>query len=132
MQSPAEPFTWRIVDPETNEVRRFYADGAALVATGLRAPEGFWRAHPLIDHAREAPADNDHVAVRIILATLDTPPTPDTSKPARPADLRFTGEWKTDAGFWAAHPWVEHVEARQLIGDEPDGDCWTVDLWLKA
>lgn len=128
----AEPFTWQIVNQETNEARRFYEDGAALVATGTRAPHGFWQKHPLIAEAHAAPAEDGKETVRIFLAGLDWPEVPETQRPDRPADMRLVGEWKTDSDFWAAHPAVEHVEVRQLIGDEPDGDCWTAALWLKT
>ena len=128
----AEPFTWQIVNQETNEARRFYADGAALVATGTRAPHGFWQKHPLIAEAHAAPAADGEETVRIFLASLDWPEAAETQRPDRPADMRLVGEWKTDPDFWAAHPAVEHVEVRQLIGDEPEGDCWTAALWLKA
>lgn len=127
-----ESWLWRTVNNDTGEARRFYGDGAALVATGTPAPKGFWQAHPLVQSVREVETGAGEVSVRIFLAVLDAPEAPDTAKPDRPADLRFSGEWKTDVGFWAAHPWVEHLEARQLVGDEPDGDCWTVALWLKA
>lgn len=132
MTPAAEPFTWQIVDQATNEARRFYADGAALIATGTRAPHGFWQKHPLVAEAHETDGPGDEATVRIFLARLDAPEAPETVRPDRPADMRLVGEWKTDADFWAAHPAAEHVEVRQLIGDEPDGDCWTVALWLKA
>lgn len=132
MTLTAEPFSWQIVDQETNEVRRFYGDGAALVATGTRAPHGFWHKHPLIAEAHETSVAEGEATVRIFLAKLDVPEVPDTPRPDRLADMRLVGEWKTDAAFWAAHPWVEHVEVAQLIGDEPDGDCWTAALWLKG
>ena len=132
MIAAAETFTWQIVNPETNEARRFYADGAALVATGTRAPHGFWQKHPLVAEAHETPATEGEATVRIFLARLDAPEAPETEQPDRPADLRFVGEWKTDVDFWAAHPWAEHVEVRQMIGDQPDGDCWTAALWLKG
>lgn len=131
MNATAEPFTWRIVDPETGEMRRFYADGAALVATGTRAPHGFWKKHPLVAEARET-ADGDLATVRIFLARRDTPDTAETERPERPADIELAGEWKTDRAFWAAHPAVEHAEVRQLVDDDPAGDCWTATLWLRA
>jgi len=127
----AEPFTWRIVDPETGEMRRFYADGAALVATGTRAPHGFWKKHPLVAEAHETPA-GEGATVRLFLASLIAPDAPETDRPDRPADMDLSGEWKTDRDFWAAHPSVEHVEVRQLVDDDPAGDCWTAALWLKA
>ena len=132
MNSTAEPFTWQIVDPETNEARRFYTDGAALVATGTRAPHGFWQKHPLVAEAHETDALNGGATVRIFLASLVTPEAPATERPDRHADMELVGQWKTDHDFWAAHPAVEHVEVHQLIGDEPDGDCWTAALWLKG
>lgn len=133
MTSAAEPFTWRTVNEETGEMRRFYNDGAALIATGTRAPNGFWHKHPLVAEAHETEAAEDGEAtVRIFLARLDAPDAPETEQPDRPADMRLVGEWRTEHDFWAAHPGVEHVEVRQLAGDEPDGDCWTVALWLKA
>ena len=132
MTATAEPFTWQIVNQETNEARRFYADGAALVATGTRAPHGFWKKHPMIAEAHEEPIADGGAEVRIFLAQLDAPDAPETDRPARPADLELSGEWKTDLDFWAAHPAVEHAEVRQLIGDDHAGDCWSVSLWLKA
>lgn len=129
----AEPVTWRTVNQETGEVRRFYEDGAALVASGTRAPHGFWRKHPLIAEAHETDGPDGLTAtVRIFLDTLDLPEVPETTRPARPADMTLYGEWKTDHEFWAAHPAVEHVEVRQLVGDGPAGDCWTAELWLKG
>ncbi|USQ97222.1 hypothetical protein [Caulobacter sp. RL271] len=133
MTATPEPFTWQIVDTSTNEVRRFYADGAALVATGTRAPHAFWQRHPLIAQAIEtAGPDGETATVRIWLAMLGAPEAPNTARPSRPADMTLTGEWKTDVDFWAAHPSVEHVELHQLVDDDPAGDCWTASLWLKA
>lgn len=129
----AEAFTWQTVNQETGEVRRFYADGAALVATGTRAPHAFWQRHPLVAKAIETPAaDGQTATVRIFLASLDAPQAADTLRPDRPADLTLSGEWKTDHDFWAAHPAVAHVEVRQMVDDDPAGDCWTVELWLKG
>ena len=129
----AEPFTWRTVDEATGEVRRFYEDGAALVATGTRAPHGFWTRHPLVSQAIEtAEPYGETATVRLWLATLDAPDATATVRPARAPDMTLSGEWKTDRDFWAAHPSVEHVEARQLVADDPAGDCWTVELWLKG
>lgn len=129
----AEPFTWRTVNQETGEVRRFYDDGAALVATGTRAPHAFWQRHPMIAQAIETPAaDGETATVRIFLASLDAPNAPPTSRPGRPADMTLSGEWKTDPDFWAAHPAVEHVEVHQMVDDDPAGDCWSVELWLKG
>lgn len=127
----SEPFTWQIVNQDTNEARRFYADGAALVATGTRAPHGFWKKHPLVADAHETEAVNGGAQVRIFLDRLEAPDMPNTTRPNRPADMELVGEWKTDRDFWAAHPSVEHVELQQLIGDDPAGDCWTASLWLK-
>lgn len=132
MIAAAETFTWQIVNPETNEARRFYADGAALVATGTREPHGFWQKHPLVAEAHETPAADGGATVRIFLSRLDAPEAPETTRPDRPADLELSGEWKTDVDFWAGHPGVEHAEVRQLVDDDPAGDCWTVSLWLKA
>lgn len=129
----AEAFTWRTVNPETGEVRRFYEDGAALVVTGTRAPHAFWQRHPLIAQAIEtAEPDGETATVRIFLATLETPDAPETTRPARPADLELSGEWKTDLDFWAAHPAVEHVAVHQMVDDDPAGDCWTAEIWLRG
>lgn len=128
----AEPFTWRTVNDD-GEMRRFYQDGASLIATGTRAPHGFWQKHPLIAEAHETVSpDGETATVRLFLATLDAPDASETARPDRPADMTLSGEWKTDRDFWAAHPAVAHVEARQLVGDDPAGDCWTVELWLKG
>lgn len=132
MPPAAEPFTWQIVNQDTGEARRFYEDGAALVATGTRAPHGFWQKHPLVAEAHETSAGDGNATVRIFLGSLDAPDAPETTRPNRPADMTLSGEWKTDHEFWAAHPAVEHVELRQLVDDEPAGDCWSVELWLRA
>lgn len=129
----AEAFTWQTVNHETGEVRRFYSDGAALIATGTRAPHGFWRKHPLIAEAHEtAGPDGRSATVRIFLAALDAPDAPETARPPRPADMTLTGEWKTDSDFWAAHPAVEHVAVHQMVDDDPAGDCWTAEIWLRG
>lgn len=127
----AEPIQWMIVNHETGERRRFYADGAGLVATGTRAPHGFWQKHPLIAEAHATPGKAGEETVRIFFDRLDWPQAPETERPSRPADMRLVGEWKTDRDFWAAHPAVTHVAVQQLLSDEPDGDCWIVELWLK-
>ncbi|PIB95193.1 hypothetical protein [Caulobacter sp. X] len=128
----AETVHWMTVNSETGEMRRLYADGAALIATGTRAPDWFWQKHPLIAEAHATPAGVDQEAVRIFLAQLEWPEAPETEQPDRPADMRLSGEWKTDRDFWAAHPAVEHAAVQQLLGFEPDGDCWVVELWLKG
>lgn len=126
-------WAWRIIDAETNETRRFYRDGAALAAVGKPHPKAFWDRHPLVDRVENRwVGPGDEIEVKVWLNGKAAPDAPDTTRPGRPADLSFSGVWRTDVEFWAAQPDVEHAELRQHTGDQPDEDAWAVDLWLKA
>jgi hypothetical protein len=128
-----QTWAWRIVDGETNETRRFYLDGAALAAVGKPHPKSFWDRHPLVERVENRwVGPDDEVEIRVWLNDKAAAEAVETIKPDRPADLNFSGEWRGDHDFWAAHPDVEHVDLRQHVGAQADDDLWTVDLWLKA
>lgn len=125
-----ETWSWRIIDEDTREARRFWNDGATLLAIGGAAPEGFWERHPLVAKVA-AEAGTGGSSVRVWMKSLETPEAPATERPGRPADLTFHGPWTTQAGFWAAHPAVEHVEVSQHLDDAAINDAWSAALWLK-
>jgi hypothetical protein len=134
MDTTEQAWTWRIINTETGEARRFYRDGAALAAIGKPHPKTFWDRHPLVDRVENRwVGPGDEVEVKIWTTGEATPDAPETARPGRPADLQFSGGWRSDPDFWAAHPDAEHVEFYQSVDvDEPDGDTWTVAIWLKA
>jgi hypothetical protein len=133
MDTTEQPWTWRVINNETGEARRVYRDGATLAAIGKPHAKAFWDRHPLVQRVENRwVGPDDEVEVKIWTNGEAAPQAPHTARPHRPADLRFSGAWKTDADFWAAHPDVEHAEVRQHLGDQVNDDAWTVDLWLKA
>jgi hypothetical protein len=122
---------WAVVDPETRELRRFFKDGAVIAARG-QAPSSFWEAHPLVTKFERSAAPEGGEVVRVWYDHDALPDAPETPTPDRPADLKFSGGWRTDYDFWAAHPDVEHVALFQFTDDDPANDGWSVSLWLSA
>lgn len=130
-----QDWSWRIIDTQTNQVERFYNDGAAFTAVGRPHDKSFWDRHPLVERAENVwIGPDDEIKVRVwVRADADPGIALKTTAPERAPDLELTVRWDTTSDFWVAHPDVFHVEVIPLRGDDdPADDAQHVRLWLKG
>lgn len=127
------PFEYS-TDPETREITRQYADGAAFVAVGPKPALAFWARHPQVQRLKETIDGDGYATVRIWLkGPLEEAEGFPEKPPGGASDLSFYGPGKMRGDFWATHPDIATYELVNFYGDDSmDDDGWNVNVWLRG